>query len=216
MTRQPAQPAGAQAPRKRPGRPPTASPTVAAASRTGVERATLAQLFDVPPTTVDAWRRAGCPRLASGKFQPARVSRWLLGRTEAKQAARSSRSQDGHHWHQAGQRALALMREFRLEQLRGKYLSAEHVNEQWHRRVLCVGRALLALPARLAAKAPSTLTELVERESMDLVRQALHEYARRTAATPTPLQLIEQLHTSVSQDSHVGTSPAAASTTATT
>lgn len=171
------------------------------AARRGVTRKQLAQLVGRTVDVVDGWKRAGCPRLKSGRFVPARVFEWLRERDATKHAAAAEKLERSP-WLEQGQRALAMMRLHNLAVQRGEYLSKKQVHEEWRQRAFAASRRLLALPRHLAARAPVADAQFVERECMAVVRQMLTEYARNS----------EALHMDQSQDSSTGTSPSPTST----
>jgi hypothetical protein len=165
---------------RRPGRPAAPSPTLAVASRRGVHRTQLAELFGVPPSTVDGWRRAGCPRLSDGRFRPASVLAWLRRRDEAKVAAGAARKQRGQ-WTELAARALAQSRLHELAQKRADFLTRQEVVEGWAKRCFAFRAAATVLPPVLAARCANSPADVVEREAMAVVREMLLAFVRRAA-----------------------------------
>lgn len=196
---------------RRPGRPTTASPTVAVASRRGVPRTQLAELFDVPATTVDAWRRAGCPRLPDGRFRPASVLAWLRRRDEAKAAAGAAKKQRGQ-WTELAAKALAMSRLHELDRRRAEFVPRAKVEEDWSRRCFAFRSASLALPRMLASRCGNVPPDVVEREAAAIVREMLAQFVKRGPTTPSP-QHVAPEHPATKPtppESNAGTSPATA------
>lgn len=193
---------------RRPGRPTTSSPTLDVASRRGVQRKQLAELFGVPRTTVDAWRRAGCPKLPDGRFRPASVLAWLSRRDEAKAAAGAARMQRGK-WSELAARALAQSRLHDLAQKRADFIPRQEVVDGWSRRCLAFRRRTLALPAAIAARCANQPADIVERESLAIVRAFLLELASRAEPATQHAEPAQPANEPNPLESTVGTSPAA-------
>lgn len=175
---------------RRPGRPTASSPTLDIASRRGVPRKQLAELFDVPPTTVDAWRRAGCPQLPEGLFRPASVLAWLRRRDQAKVEADGDRARGkaGVDWEEQSRRALALNRMHDLAVKRGEFLPRAKVIEEWAKRCFAFRTRFLQVPRAIAGavNVPPDVRAQIETEGLRLVRDALMDFVRRAELTPTP------------------------------
>lgn len=173
MTTQPNSPA------RRPGRPPTPVPTFASAVRHGVTRKHLAELCDVPGSTVDAWRRAGCPRTKRGLFVPAQVQRWLLDRERDNARGESPPSP----WDEASKKAIALLRLQALSERRRSYVSRDWVRVQWQQRIDEVQRSLVGIPRALRDSLAARLgtgrcSEAdIEAAATEVVYEALRAFA---------------------------------------
>lgn len=154
--------------------------------------AAMARALGCSRRTLERWREdPAFPKL--GKRE--KLEAWVL-RVRAWDAARPRRAgrvfadeapaaeKKGPDWVEQGQRALAMMRLHNLAVQRGEYLSKPQVHDEWRQRAFAVSRMLLGLPRRLASHVPSAVAELVEREAMAVVRQALAEYTRPGEATP--------------------------------
>ncbi len=169
---------------RRPGRPAAVSPTIAVATRRGVGRSELARLLGVPPTTVDAWRRAGCPRLADARYRPASVLAWLRRRDAARADDRNASRQRGH-WAELAAKALALGRLHSLAERRAQFMKRDDLSTAWRQRVEFFADRCRELPRILAARCASSPADVVEREAATVMREMLAQFARRAEPTPS-------------------------------
>jgi terminase small subunit / prophage DNA-packing protein len=139
-------------------------------------RAQIAVAFDVNLTTVDKWRRSGCPAEQQGKnvvFTVRAVSDWLRGRDSA--------SNDALDLSQERAKLTKLQAEkatLELEQQRGNLIPMELVIEGWQGLLANARAKLLALPPKFAAQAVGADNYLeIEQLSKDLIYEALDELA---------------------------------------
>ena len=139
-------------------------------------RAQIAVAFDVNLTTVDKWRRSGCPAEQQGKnvvFTVRAVSDWLRGRDSA--------SNDALDLSQERAKLTKLQAEkatLELEQQRGNLIPMELVIEGWQGLLANARAKLLALPPKVAAQVLGMESYVeVEHVIRDIIYEALDELA---------------------------------------
>lgn len=182
-------------------RSPAPTPPPADLHRRALSRKQLAEAVGVPPTTIDAWRRAGAPRLADGRFRLDAVVAWLR-RREGDRAAAGAAKRTRAHWTELATRALALGRLHALGARRAEYVPRDRVAADWAVRIRTFAVRARELPRILAARCARAEADVVEREADAIVREMLLGLiaAGSTATTGT---------TTNSPDETTGTPPVA-------
>jgi phage terminase Nu1 subunit (DNA packaging protein) len=177
------------------------SPTPTPADRP-LSRKQLAAAVGVPGSTIDAWRRAGAPRLADGRFRLDAVVAWLR-RREDDRAAAGAAKRTRAHWTELATRALALGRLHALAARRAEYVPRDRVAADWAVRIRTFAVRARELPRILAARCARAEADVVEREADAIVRELLLGLiaAGSTATTGTT--------TTNSPDETTGTPPVA-------
>lgn len=155
--------------RARGGRPPAPSRTIQQAAETGLTRQELATLCRLPATTIDGWRRRGCPTIGSGRFDLGSVLQWV--RMQAAEQAVASRTTEASDKALADWRgARAAREELRLAHDRGEVVDRNEVVEFASRTVLATRNRLLLATKKLTAR----LGPLAGPNGFAIVEDALH------------------------------------------
>jgi len=138
-----------------------------------LNRSETAQKLDVSLTTLDNWRRKGCPHTKTGKqvFFEISALNWWLG----------NRSSGELDYTQERAKLTRLQTEkvkLELEQQRGKLLPLEMVILAWQGQIANARAKLLALPPKVAAQVlgMESYVEL-EHTIRDIIYEALDELA---------------------------------------
>lgn len=153
-------------------RSPAPTPQLANLHRRALSRRELAAAVGVPGSTIDAWRRAGAPRLADGRFRLDAVVAWLR-RREDDRAAAGAAKRTRAHWTELATRALALGRLHALGARRAEYVPRDRVAADWAVRVRTFAVRARELPRILAARCARAEADVVEREADAIVRELL-------------------------------------------
>ena len=138
-----------------------------------LNRSETAQKLNVSLTTLDDWRRKGCPHTKTGKqvyFEIKEIERWL-----------DNRSSGELDYTQERAKLTKLQAEkvtLELEQQRGKLLPLEMVILAWQGQIANARAKLLALPPKVAAQVlgMESYVEL-EHTIRDIIYEALDELA---------------------------------------
>ena len=137
-----------------------------------LNRAKTAQKLNVSLTTLDDWRRKGCPHTKTGKqvfFDIAPLNTWLDNRAGGdldytQERAKLTRLQ-------------AAKATLELEQQRGKLLPLEMVIVAWQGQIANCRAKLLALPPKVAAQAVGADYVEIEQLFKGVIYEALDELA---------------------------------------
>jgi phage terminase Nu1 subunit (DNA packaging protein) len=133
------------------GRPRSPDRTIAQAAQDGLTRAELATLCRLPATTIDGWRRRGCPTIGAGRFDLGSVLQWV--RIQAAEQAQASRTTEASEKALADWRgARAAREELRLARDRGEVVDRSDVVEFAGRAVLVCRNRLLLLVKKMTAR----------------------------------------------------------------
>ena len=137
-------------------------------------RSQIGEAFGVELTTVDKWRRGGCPSTKNSKsvmFSVREVSDWLR-----------SRDMETSGTLDLGQERAKLTKlhaekaTLELEQQRGNLIPMELVVETWQGHIANARAKMLALPPKAAAQAVGVESYLeIEQLITELVNEALDE-----------------------------------------
>ena len=137
-------------------------------------RTQIGEAFGVELTTVDKWRRSGCPAIKNSKsviFSVREVSDWLR-----------SRDMETSGTLDLGQERAKLTKlhaekaTLELEQQRGNLIPMELVVETWQGHIANARAKMLALPPKAAAQAVGVESYLeIEQLITELVNEALDE-----------------------------------------
>ena len=137
-------------------------------------RSQISEAFGVELTTVDKWRRSGCPATKNSKsvvFSVREVSDWLR-----------SRDMETSGTLDLGQERAKLTKlhaekaTLELEQQRGNLIPMELVVETWQGHIANARAKLLALPPKAAAQVVGMESYLeVEQAITELIHEALDE-----------------------------------------
>ena len=138
-----------------------------------LNRSETAQKLNVSLTTLDNWRRKGCPHTKTGKqvfFEIAAIKRWL-----------DNRSSGELDYTQERAKLTRLQTEkvkLELEQQRGKLLPLEMVILAWQGQIANARAKLLALPPKAASQVLGMESYVeVEHAIRDIIYEALDEIA---------------------------------------
>ena len=138
-----------------------------------LNRSETAQKLNVSLTTLDNWRRKGCPHTKTGKqvfFDIAALNCWL-----------DDRSNGELDYTQERAKLTSLKAEkvtLYLEQQRGKLLPLDMVIEAWQGQVANARAKLLVLPPKLASQALGMESYLeVEQAIRNIIYETLDELA---------------------------------------
>ena len=138
-----------------------------------LNRSETAQKLNVSLTTLDNWRRKGCPHTKTGKqvfFEIAAIKRWL-----------DNRSSGELDYTQERAKLTSLQAEkvtLDLEQQRGKLLPLEMVILAWQGQVANARAKLLALPPKVASQVLGIESYVeIEHTIRDIIYEALDELA---------------------------------------
>ena len=138
-----------------------------------LNRSETAQKLNVSLTTLDNWRRKGCPHTKTGKqvfFEIAAIKRWLDNRSSGELDYTQERAKLT--------RLQAERVTFDLEQQRGKLLPLEMVISAWQGQVANARAKLLALPPKAASQVLGMESYVeVEHAIRDIIYEALDELA---------------------------------------
>ena len=136
-----------------------------------LNRSDTAQKLNVSLTTLDDWRRKGCPHTKTGKqvfFEIAALKRWL-----------GNRSSGELDYTQERAKLTSLQAEkvtLDLQQQRGKLLPLEMVILAWQGQVTNARAKLLALPTKAASQILGMESHVeVEHTIRDIIYEALDE-----------------------------------------
>jgi phage terminase Nu1 subunit (DNA packaging protein) len=138
-----------------------------------LNRSETAQKLNVSLTTLDNWRRKGCPHTKTGKqvfFDIAALKRWLDNRSSGELDYTQERAKLT--------RLQAERATLDLEQQRGKLLPLEMVILAWQGQVANARAKLLALPPKVASQVLGMESYVeVEHAIRDIIYEALDELA---------------------------------------
>lgn len=162
-----------------------------------LKRVEVSEAFGVNLTTVDKWRRSGCPSKQDGLnvvFNVREVSDWLRTRdTEASGELDLSQERAKLTKLQAGKALLD------LEQQRGNLIPMELVIEAWQGLIGNARAKMLALPPKAAAQVVGVESYLeIEQVITSLIHEALDElstdglpkeYSKRLESIATDLEV---------------------------
>jgi len=137
-------------------------------------RAQIAEAFGVELTSVDKWRRGGCPSEKVGKsviFSVREVSDWLRARD-----MESSGTLDLSQERAKLTKLQAEKATLELEQQRGNLIPMELIIETWQGHIANARAKLLALPPKAAAQVAGMESYLeVEQLITELINESLDE-----------------------------------------
>ena len=136
-----------------------------------LNRSETAQKLNVSLTTLDDWRRKGCPHTKTGKqvyFEIKEIERWLDNRSSGELDYTQERAKlTKLHAEKAT---------LELEQQRGNLIPMELVVETWQGHIANARAKMLALPPKAAAQAVGVESYLeIEQLITELVNEALDE-----------------------------------------
>jgi phage terminase Nu1 subunit (DNA packaging protein) len=137
-----------------------------------LNRSDTAQKLNVSLTTLDDWRRKGCPHAKNGKqvsFNMDALKVWL-----------DNRSKGDLDYTQERAKLTRLQAEkvtLELEQQRGNLLPLEMVIEGWQGQIANARARLLALPPKVAAQAVGADYVEIEQLFKSVIYEALDELA---------------------------------------
>jgi phage terminase Nu1 subunit (DNA packaging protein) len=138
-----------------------------------LNRSETAQKLNVSLTTLDNWRRKGCPHTKTGKqvyFEIEVLNRWLDNRSSGELDYTQERAKLT--------RLQAERATLDLEQQRGKLLPLEMVILAWQGQVANARAKLLALPPKVASQVLGMESYVeVEHAIRDIIYEALDELA---------------------------------------
>jgi len=138
-----------------------------------LNRSETAQKLNVSLTTLDNWRRKGCPHTKTGKqvfFNIGTLKTWLGNHSGGELDYTQERAKLT--------RLQAERVTLDLEQQRGKLLPLEMVILAWQRQVANARAKLLALPPKVASQVLSMESYVeVEQVIKDIIYEALDELA---------------------------------------
>jgi phage terminase Nu1 subunit (DNA packaging protein) len=136
-----------------------------------LNRSETAQKLNVSLTTLDNWRRKGCPHTKTGKqvyFEIEVLNRWLDNRSSGELDYTQERAKLT--------RLQAEKVTLELEQQRGNLLPMELVIAAWQGHIANARAKLLALPPKAAAQVVGMESYLeVEQAITELIHEALDE-----------------------------------------
>ena len=137
-------------------------------------RTQIGEAFGVELTTVDKWRRSGCPATKTSKsvmFSVREVSDWLRSRD-----MESSGTLDLGQERAKLTKLQAEKATLELEQQRGNLIPMELVVETWQGHIANARAKMLALPPKAAAQSVGVDSYLeIEQLITELVNEALDE-----------------------------------------
>ena len=138
-----------------------------------LNRSETAQKLNVALSTLDDWRRKGCPHTKTGKqvyFEIEELNRWLDNRSSGELDYTQERAKLT--------RLQAEKVTLELEQQRGNLLPMELVIAAWQGHVANARAKLLALPPKVASQVLGMESYVeVEHEIRDIIYEALDELA---------------------------------------
>ena len=138
-----------------------------------LNRSETAQKLNVSLTTLDNWRRKGCPHIKTGKqvfFNIGTLKTWLDNRSSGELDYTQERAKLT--------RLQAERATLDLEQQRGKLLPLEMVILAWQGQVANARAKLLALPPKVASQVLGIESYVeIEHTIRDIIYEALDELA---------------------------------------
>ena len=138
-----------------------------------LNRSETAQKLNVSLTTLDDWRRKGCPHTKTGKqvfFEIIALNQWLGNNISGKLDYTQERAKLT--------KLQAEKVKLELEQQHGKFLPLEMVILAWQGQVANARAKLLALPPKLASQVLGMESYVeVEQVVRDIIYEALDELA---------------------------------------
>jgi len=138
-----------------------------------LNRSETAQKLNVSLTTLDDWRRKGCPHTKTGKqvfFEITALNQWLGNNISGKLDYTQERAKLT--------KLQAEKVKLELEQQHGKFLPLEMVILAWRGQVANARAKLLALPPKLASQVLGMESYVeVEQVVRDIIYEALDEFA---------------------------------------
>jgi phage terminase Nu1 subunit (DNA packaging protein) len=138
-----------------------------------LNRSETAQKLNVSLTTLDNWRRKGCPHTKTGKqvfFEIIALNQWLGNNIRGKLDYTQERAKLT--------KLQAEKVKLELEQQHGKFLPLEMVILAWQGQVANARAKLLALPPKLASQVLGMESYVeVEQVVRDIIYEALDELA---------------------------------------
>ena len=138
-----------------------------------LNRSETAQKLNVSLTTLDDWRRKGCPHTKTGKqvfFEITALNQWLGNNISGKLDYTQERAKLT--------KLQAEKVKLELEQQHGKFLPLEMVILAWQGQVANARAKLLALPPKLASQVLGMESYVeVEQVVRDIIYEALDEFA---------------------------------------
>ena len=131
-----------------------------------VNRTQAADIFGVALTTIDDWRRRGCPSEKVGRavvMDTKKVFKWLMT--------------DGEELDLQQERAKLAKKQtektsLQVDQLKGVLVDAEEVKETWSKYISSCRAKLLALPTKLAGE---VITVKTLTEAQDVIKMHVNE-----------------------------------------
>jgi phage terminase Nu1 subunit (DNA packaging protein) len=150
-----------------------------------LNRANTAQKLNVSLTTLDDWRRKGCPHTKTGKqvfFNIGTLKTWLDNRTSGDLDYTQERA-----------KLTKLQAEkvtLELEQQRGNLIPMELVIEGWQGQIANARAKLLALPPKAAAQTAG-MDSYVEVEHV--IREIIYEALDELAGDGVPKECMQRL-----------------------
>jgi len=144
-----------------------------------VTRERLAGILGCSPTTIDRYRRAGCPQLKHGRtsqgheFNTAEIVKWLIERSGSGAAPADASQAEARRRRELANAELA---ELKLRKLRGELVAIEDCLPILREELANVRSRLMAIPGRLAQSLAAMTDALaVERAIDDEIQGALSE-----------------------------------------
>ena len=160
-------------------------------------RAQISEAFGVNLTTIDKWRRSGCPSVQKGKgviFSVRDVSDWLRSRDTATGGDLDLSQERAKLTKLQAEKA-----KLELEQQRGNLIPMELVVEAWQGLIGNARAKLLALPPKAAAQVVGVESYLeIEQVITILIHESLdelstdglpEEYSQRLETIATDLEI---------------------------
>jgi phage terminase Nu1 subunit (DNA packaging protein) len=114
-----------------------------------VQRAVIAKIFGVHPTTVSRWRKAGCPCNPDSTYSALSVHKWLLDQERESFVPKSDMASCDSPALERYREARAAIAELDLKTREGELIAREDVAREWALRVAEVAAGLEFLADRL-------------------------------------------------------------------
>jgi len=138
-----------------------------------------AQFFDVTPRTVTNWKKRGAPQPKRGWWDLKKLVEWMGIGNEETMMARKIKAETSYR------EAKAEREQILKNELLGKYMQIEQVEEEWAKRVTEVKSGLMALARAVAAEfADPDIRKTVEKVVNNEVIDLLEQYSRTGRYTP--------------------------------
>lgn len=144
-----------------------------------LQRADIAKIFGVHPTTVSRWKPAGCPCSPDGKIYSAPdVHKWLVDQATA-DFGKDREPQGDSPALERYREARAAMAEIDLKEREGELISREDVSREWALRVAEISAGLEFLADRLPPLLVGKEREEIRKIIADEVYKLRETYSRR-------------------------------------